>query len=72
MTNGEMHSVFAVCHICGAETEMKIDDDAYDSLDELEDARPDVDINDYLEAFHDPKLAAFLYAGFCAEHSDLA
>ena len=27
MANGEMHSVFAVCPICGAETEMKIDDD---------------------------------------------
>lgn len=37
MANSEMHSVFAVCHICGAETEMKIDDDAYDSLNKLED-----------------------------------
>lgn len=71
MANGEMHSVFAVCPICGAETDMEIDDDTYDRLDELEDARPDVDINDYIEAFHDQKLAAFLYAGFCAEHSNL-
>lgn len=70
MTNGAMHSVFAVCPICGAETEMKIDDDAYDSLNKLEDEW-DVDINDYIEAFHDQKLATFLYAGFCAEHSNL-
>ena len=67
-----MHSVFAVCPICGAETEMKIDDDAYDSLNKLEDYWDVVDFNDYLEAFHDPKLAAFLYTGFCAEHSNIA
>lgn len=71
MTNGEMHSVFAVCHICGAETEMKIDDDEYDSLNKLEDDWDIVDFNDYLEAFNDPKLAEFLYAGFCPEHSKL-
>lgn len=72
MANSEMHSVFAVCNICGAETEMKIDDDAYDSLNKLEDYWDVVDFNDYLEAFHDPKLAAFLYTGFCAEHSNIA
>lgn len=71
MTNGAMHSVFALCPICGAETEMKIDDDAYNILNKLEDEW-DVDINDYIEAFHDPKLAAFLYTGFCAEHSNIA
>lgn len=72
MANGAMHSVFAVCPVCGAETDMEIDDGTYDRWDELDDARPDVDFNDYLEAFHDAKLAAFLYAGFCENHCDLA
>lgn len=73
MANGEMHSVSSVCLICGAETEMKIDDDAFNMLNKLEDADDcDIDINDYIEAFHDQKLAAFLYTGYCAEHSNLA
>ncbi|WP_143516377.1 hypothetical protein [Pseudoscardovia radai] len=72
MTDGELHDVFGVCPVCGAETSMELDDDAYDRWDELDDARPDVDFDDYVEAFHDQNPAAFLYAGFCKGHSDLA
>ena len=72
MTDGELHDVFAICPVCVAETSMELDDDVYDRYQELLDARPEVDFDDYVEAFHDQNLAAFMYAGFCKDHSDIA
>lgn len=71
MTDKRQYDVFGICPICGAEGDAELDDKMYARYEELQDTEG-AGVNDYMDAFQgDRRLAAFLYGGFCENHSNL-